>query len=360
MLDDVRKMLLDSVGKMMKDYCGKEVIHDAEQGKWPASLWDALKHAGMITVGVAEEAGGTGGSRGDAFHMLRMAGKYSAPLPLAETVMANWLLQDAGLPVTEDPATVVVLEERDRAHFTQAKEGWTICGSAGDVPWARFAKEAVVIGRTENGYMLSKAELASCRVEPGQNLAGEQRDRVVLERVRATHAAEIESSVADNVKFTGALAYSMLMAGALERILELTLAYSAERVQFGQKLNRFQAIQQHLAVMSGEVAAAGIAAAYGAEAYEANPRSLDIMSAKIRIGEAAGIAVPIAHQVHGAIGFTDEHALHQSTRRLWSWREEFGTESEWSRELGKLAIQAGGEHLWAAIVSGEFKRSRSS
>ena len=53
----------------------------------------------------------------------------------------------------------------------------------------------------------------------------------------------------------------------------------------------------------------------------------EVAIAKLRVGEAAGTGAAIAHQVHGAMGFTYEHSLHHSTRRLWAWREEFGNET---------------------------------
>ena len=73
--------------------------------------------------------------------------------------------------------------------------------------------------------------------------------------------------------------------------------------------------------------------------------------AKARAGEAAGRAAEIAHQVHGAMGFTHEHALHQSTRRLWSWRDEFGNESFWQQRLGRAVAAAGAAALWPRITS---------
>ena len=52
------------------------------------------------------------------------------------------------------------------------------------------------------------------------------------------------------------------------------------------------------------------------------------------------------HQVHGAIGFTYEHSLHFATRRLWSWRAEFGSESVWAIELGRRVAARGADNLW--------------
>ena len=76
-----------------------------------------------------------------------------------------------------------------------------------------------------------------------------------------------------------------------------------------------------------------------------------VAAAKIRAGEAAGIAAGLAHAVHGAIGFTYEHSLHFATRRLWSWRAEFGGESRWSAELGRHVTSRGADQLWPDLTA---------
>ena len=79
--------------------------------------------------------------------------------------------------------------------------------------------------------------------------------------------------------------------------------------------------------------------------------AFEIAAAKIRVGEAAGLGAGIAHQSHGAIGFTYEHSLHFVTRRLWSWRAEFGGESHWSLEQGREVAARGAEALWPHLTS---------
>jgi len=61
--------------------------------------------------------------------------------------------------------------------------------------------------------------------------------------------------------------------------------------------------------------------------------------------------------VHGAIGFTHEHALHLGTRRLWSWRSEFGTLTYWSGELGRALCQGGAAAFWPSLVAGQLETS---
>ena len=141
------------------------------------------------------------------------------------------------------------------------------------------------------------------------------------------------------------------MAGALERALELAVRYATERSQFGRKIGQFQAIQQELARFAGEVAAAVAAALSAAGAVERNEHAmLAVAAAKIRTAQAAHQGALIAHQVHGAIGVTDEYALHHSTLRLWAWREEFGNEAAWALELGRAITAAGADRLWPELT----------
>jgi acyl-CoA dehydrogenase len=102
------------------------------------------------------------------------------------------------------------------------------------------------------------------------------------------------------------------------------------------------------------------AAAADAAAVDAAGRTalFSAAVAKVRCGEAATRGTGIAHQVHGAIGFTHEHALHYATRRLWAWREEFGTDAFWAARLGRAAIGARAAGFWPAITDGRFAALR--
>jgi acyl-CoA dehydrogenase len=141
------------------------------------------------------------------------------------------------------------------------------------------------------------------------------------------------------------------MAGALDWCLEQSVRYATERKQFGRPIGNFQVIQQNLAVLAGHVAASGIAAESAFRAADRGHARFEVAVAKIRVGEAAGVGAGIAHQTHGAIGFTYEHALHFATRRLWSWRAEFGSESAWARELGHAVAARGADALWADLTA---------
>jgi len=104
-----------------------------------------------------------------------------------------------------------------------------------------------------------------------------------------------------------------------------------------------------LALLAGQVAAASAAADAAAEASSLAPDAFAVAVAKSRAGEAAGKGAEIAHQVHGAMGYTREHNLHYSTRRLWSWRDEFGNETCWQIRLGRVVAAQGADALWPML-----------
>ena len=154
----------------------------------------------------------------------------------------------------------------------------------------------------------------------------------------------------------GAVTRSIAMAGALEAILALTLRYANERVAFERPIGKFQAVQHNLARLAGEVAAALTAAGSAAEAIVQAERFdegvfLEAASAKIRAAEAAEEGAAIAHQVHGAIGFTQEHILHRFTLRLLAWRDDFGDESHWAAALGNFVAARGADAFWPLVAS---------
>jgi alkylation response protein AidB-like acyl-CoA dehydrogenase len=130
----------------------------------------------------------------------------------------------------------------------------------------------------------------------------------------------------------GALMTSVQIGGAMARVRDLTVEYARDRHQFGQPLNRFQAVQHHLANLAMEARVADIMIA----TTLAKPHREQIAATKVVAGRAASRVAAAAHQVHGAIGMTEEHSLHRFTTALWRWRDVYRTEAEWALELGRF------------------------
>jgi acyl-CoA dehydrogenase len=354
-MSEMIEIILDSATKIFEKHSGKEIINDSEKGKWAKTLWSSLEEYGMLGVAVPEELGGSGGDVEDAFGILRLAGQFSAPIPLAETYMANWLLTryGKGVPISSEIITVPFPKNMSTFQFQEHSEGWIVNGHAEKVPWARFAKRLLVVGETLEGSVLSLVDLDHAKITHGTNMAGEARDNVVFDNVILKDCKTIEidnEEIVNEIFHIGALTRSVMMAGALEKTIELAVNHTTERSQFGRPIHRFQAIQHQLAHLAGEVAAANTAANGAVNTFASNPLSKEIAFSKIRVNEAAGKSAQIAHQVLAAIGFTYEHTLHHFTRRLWSWRDEYGTEADWEKVVTEKLLKLEKNGLWSMIT----------
>jgi acyl-CoA dehydrogenase len=338
-------MLRETADRLFQAHCDTATQRSADQGTWPAALWSAVEESGLHRALVPEAAGGFGVAVPDALSLLTVAGAHAAPIPLAETMLASWLLASAGLDIPDGPLTAGPVRDGEIVTLMPVDGGWHVSGTITRVPWARDVDRLVVLA----GSQVALVGKGAWSIEPGENVAREPRDTVRLDGVAI--AAGATKLTASDLLAVGAAMRTQQIAGALTRLTGMTTQYAQDRVQFGRPLGKFQAVQQNLAVLAGQAAAAMAAAGLAAEAVANGVKILPIAAGKARAGEAAGIAAAIAHQVHGAIGFTFEHNLHFLTRRLWSWRDEFGKDSAWNRLLGRHMAQAGADNLWAEITA---------
>jgi acyl-CoA dehydrogenase len=355
---DETRMLLESMTRLFEDKSVKQVIDRAETGVFADDLWRAVAETGVPLAALPESAGGADAEWSDLYAVLRVAGRYSAPIPLAETMLAGWVAAGAGLEPSDGPMSVGPVRLRDRLSLERDGNGWRLSGEAGRLPYASHAAKTVLIADGPDGEMGVVLEgTGGASMMAGKNIANEARDTLTFDGIRLP--ADAVGPLADGVSRDGlyrrgALARAVMMSGALERAMDLAVTYAQERVQFGRPISKFQAVQQNLAVLAGQTAAAVAAANLGIEALgKADPdrETFLIAIAKTRVGEAATLACEIAHQVHGAIGFTKEYALQLSTRRLWSWREEFGSDPEWAARVGSHACANGADGLWEMLTA---------
>jgi acyl-CoA dehydrogenase len=345
--DNTDNIIVDTATRIFRDLCEPAAVNDAEKGVWPKELWDALEESGLTVAWIPDDLGGAGATMADGFAVLRASGQFAAPVPLAETLMAGWLLARAGITVPGGPVTIAPIHAD--GHITLGADG-RLGGRARRVPFARNAGHIAVLAHRGSDRVVALVPASGLAIRHDQSLAGEPRDDVtfdgaVAEIVKPTDVDE------DMIQRFGAAVRLQQMAGALEKILDQSVQWALDRSQFGRPIAKFQAVQHNLATLAGEVAAAGAAADLAAEACAGAEIGIaDVAIAKVRAGEAAGTGAAIAHQVHGAMGFTYEHSLHHATRRLWAWREEFGNEAVWAQRLGRMVAAAGADQLWPLIT----------
>ncbi|HJU18753.1 MAG TPA: acyl-CoA dehydrogenase family protein, partial [Stellaceae bacterium] len=103
MSDGTDTIILDTATRIFQDLCEPATVNDAEAGKWPRELWEALEGSGLPLAWVPEELGGAGAEMADGFAVLRVAGRFAAPVPIAETLLAGRLLAAAGIAAPAGP-----------------------------------------------------------------------------------------------------------------------------------------------------------------------------------------------------------------------------------------------------------------
>jgi len=347
-------IVAEAAERILADLADPQSINQSTNGAWKAPLWDALSNAGLPLAWVPENLGGSGAGLADGFAVLGVAGRFALAVPLAETLAAGWLLARAGLEAPATPMTVAPVRPHDRITLDA---GGTLSGRAIGVPFAREAQQIAVLAYRGSEPIIALVETKDCRLADGRNLAGDETNVVTFDGVRPPRSGSAPIHFEQrSLLLMGAAIRSGETAGALETVLSLSVAYANERVAFERPIGKFQAVQQNLARLAGEVAAAlavsSSAADTLAQAGVADDAALlEAASAKIRTAEAAAEGSAIAHQVFGAIGFTKEHILHRFTLRMLSWRDDFGNESYWAAELGRHVARRGADDFWPLVAS---------
>jgi alkylation response protein AidB-like acyl-CoA dehydrogenase len=347
-------IVVETAEKIFADLADAQTINRDETGAWTAPLWQALTEAGLPLTWVSEELGGAGASLADGFAVLGAAGRFALAVPLAETMLAGWLLAQANIASPGGEMTVAPASPKDR--ITQNPDG-TLSGRARGVPFAKAAKHVAVLAHGAGGISIALVDAAELRIESGLNLGGDHSDTVIFDKVAPKISKPAPAGFEQTtLMLMGGVVRSLQIAGALESMLDISVKYSNERVAFEKKISKFQAIQHNLAKLAGESAAALAAATSAADAIASadafdDAVFLEAVSAKIRCAEAAEKGGAIAHQVHGAIGFTIEHILHRYSLRALAWRDDFGSESFWAVELGNRIAARGADELWPLVAS---------
>ena len=346
MLSETSQILSDTVEKIFSDNVTKQCIINSEKGEWPKELWNEIIENGLNLVLVPEALGGVGGSWFDAGILFKAIGKYQAPIPLAENIVAGHLLGLGGIPLPDD-SIVTILDGEFSIKDNK------LSGISKRTPFGSSATHGVALINDKSSSKVILLSIPKDSISDDKNLALESRSNIDFMDVEILSSSEILFS-SDYILKIGALMRSCQIAGGLEFLLDQSVKYANDRIQFGRPIAKFQAIQQELAVLATHVAASGVAADYASSSMDDGCEDLAIASAKSRVDDAVSIGASIAHQVHGAIGFTYEHGLHFATRRLWSWRAEYGSGSYWAKSIGQKAIASGSKNFWPSITTGKI------
>ncbi|AKV98144.1 hypothetical protein ACP86_19480 [Marinobacter sp. CP1] len=358
-MEETDQLILDTANRLFSDHCGAEVVNRSETGQFPGALSDTVISAGLPLAWVSEEAGGVGGSLALGFHLIRLAARYATPVPLVETMVANLVLAKSGLEVADIWAALVF----DGGPLPTVDNGavhGVISHASGVV------NEPLLVVPVVDGERIRVATFAmdNLNIEPQESLAGEPRARVNLEGVVPVKLSPVVDGMnEDGLRQFCALVRACQIVGAFEKITDLTVGYVKERKQFGRPLGKFQAIQHKVADIVGESALSIAAVEQAIRALSKHPEPFSgdqavfvpVATAKVVTSEGAATVARLAHQSHGAMGFSFEYPLQQFSRRIWCWREEYGSEFYWSERLGMnvagelCKVDAGTRQVWDIV-----------
>ncbi len=337
----MREMFDDAIERLLAG-------HAAPATGTPGRLWQAVQDSGFALAAVPQAAGGAQAPWADLYGVLAACGRHAAAVPLPEAMLANWLLGRCGLGHASDLASFA-------AASSLVQRGGRFSGQLDAVPWGRQVAQVVAISADARPSVVLLNATQARAADAQSNLAGEPRCDLVFDEAQPLASTPLPAELpADTLLQGGALLRAAQTAGALQAVLALCTQHAQQRVQFGKAIGNYQAIQHQLAMLAEHAGLAAVAAQAACAAFTDAPSLLHVASAKVCAAEAAGTAAAIAHAVHGAIGFTHEHALHRFTQRLWAWRSEYGSLTHWSQRLGHAACAQGGAALWPAITAGEF------
>jgi alkylation response protein AidB-like acyl-CoA dehydrogenase len=327
--------------------------------QWNPAAWAELTDLGYPAVSVPAAAGGSGGTLCDAIDVLLEVGRAAAGVPLAESaLLGGWLIASAGLSLPLGPLAVGAPAPGE-VRLSRRGDDWILNGVLRSCAWSPIAAWLVLLlpnpdHETRPSFLVAVVPAAHLRVSPMRNLADEPGGAVHFDDVTVPSSqvgAAEEGVNHDTLLSRGALARAAMIAGALVRIREMTVEYAGVRSQFGQPIDRFQAVAQSLALLAEQSECTELAVRAAARMFTDSPLRAAAL-AKIRAGAAADSVAARAHQIHAAIGMTKEYPLHRFTRRLYAWSAEYGTESYWSERIGRETLAAGRQELWPQMTVG--------
>lgn len=330
--------LVEMMDAVFSDY--RETHPPAATIERDPALWRHLDELGLVRLTGAEQHGGSGATWYEAAELVGAAASHGVRIPLAEhDLLACWLLDATGLPVDDAVRTVCVLDKR---------------GGATAAPWAASADRIAVVWRAEGGHRVADVATEQLTITPGSNLIGEPRDTVSAD-LAGLHGVPVTAARLTQLRLKAALVRSIQVTAALDRILALCIDHAAARIQFGRPLSSFQAVQNLISDIAAEAAlarAATEAALHAGVVSQWSALNLEFLVAVARscAGHAASVVVRNAHQVHGAIGTTREHRLHEFTRAALAWRSEFGSVRYWDERVTDAAMHASAGALWDLIT----------
>jgi alkylation response protein AidB-like acyl-CoA dehydrogenase len=342
----------------------KAMVKD-EKGYTP-ELWKKLTGMNLTGLAIPEAYGGVGDFL-DLTVVLEEMGRacFTGPF-FAAVVLGAATILEAGseaqkkeyLPRIAEGRLIVTLaltEETarytaDAVHVKAVKQGsdYVISGTKLFVPDAQSADYLICAARTgetkdhQDGITLFMVDIntTGITVKPLITVAGDKQAEVIFNNVKVSAdniLGEVDkgwSSIEKVIQKAG-VARCAEMVGMAQKALDVSLEYAKERLAFGHPIGAFQSIQHRCADMLIDLEGSRFVTYQAAwRINEGLPAEREAAIAKAWVGQACRRIMASAHQVHGAIAFTEDHILHYYIKKARASEFSFGDVDYYLEKLG--------------------------
>jgi alkylation response protein AidB-like acyl-CoA dehydrogenase len=357
-LDEQQEMLgrsaRDFLNKEYSDRLLKELAIDEKSHD--LDLWNKMSELGWMGLSIPEEYGGYG-SFVDLIILIKEMGRAGLISPFFSTlILGAQLITAAGnaaqkqkyLPAVVDGKLVLTLAllessvkyspEGIKIKATPGKEGFTIVGTKFFVPEAHVVDVIFIVAKTKESTVpgegitlfLLDRDTPGVSIQLLHSIAGDKKCQVNLNKVNVSEGnviGEIDGGwpYIEAVLAKAAIGACADMIGAASRVLDFTITYAKDRTAFGHPIGAFQSIQHRCADMLMDLETSKLATYKAAWLLNEDlPSVKEVAIAKAWVSQAVRRIVTSSHQIHGPIGFTEDHILHMYTRRVKTQGISFG------------------------------------
>ena len=286
---------------------------DTRVSTYDEALWSTLsEQIGVAALNVPEEHEGVGASLFESLVVLEEIGRSLVPSPL----LSSLVVSEALLAGADEDAQARLLP--------RIAAGEVAAFVDGDGPVLDGDLASIVVAATDEG--LVELEGAETAWVPSMD------QTIRLATVSSGTATRIGDGPAarERARLVGAVGCAALASGLAARALEMTVAYTQERVQFGRPIGSFQALKHRMAdmlVLAEMSRSASWAASYAVATHAHDAEQLAHV-AKSYCTEALATIAGETIQLHGGIAITWEHDAHLVLKRAHALRQLFGTPRE--------------------------------
>lgn len=363
-LSDSEQQVRDGIRLLLSGEVSTDFVQSVEDsGQFPEGLWKQLARDGWLGVGITDGADGGGGSFVEWALVLEEAGRVACPAPIAEHLSAVAYLarvlpaNDARLGDAATGRLVVTLAHLDKpgAQVAAGRDDSgraVLTGIKMLVPYARGATHVIVAAG--NGYFWLDLTSPGVTLTPIDSVSRNQQCLLQLDSALAEQLGERGGNPASDLIELYTLGSDAFAVGLMGRMLQMSLTYVQDRVQFGQPIGRFQAVQHRCADMA--VAYSGAQSLLYKAAWllsTGKPAQETLLMCHAYGRDAAAIVLGQAHQVHGAMGFMMEYPLHQFSRRAKVYELSLGQAAGHRERFAQLERQKLAERLASRTAPGQ-------